>query len=148
MDTDHIRTAETVYTAPPGYAPADWAAIPPAERCMRRDPGAMRVPPPKSNAVRVGSRVYARLNHGRWLVECLSCPSAQITSPDDPRFYCIECGNAGTGMWFAVVWPDADVRKAIESDARDLTGRERNWAHNADTTPAARATRGATRIRR
>lgn len=47
-------------------------------------------------------RIHAVVNHGRWVVECPVCASAQIGEPTDQRFYCGQCGNG----WFKVVYPD------------------------------------------
>jgi hypothetical protein len=50
----------------------------------------------------------AVVNHGRWIVPCPWCFSAQMASRSDRRFFCVECGNAGAGgMWVRVVWPPA-----------------------------------------
>jgi hypothetical protein len=52
--------------------------------------------------------VVAVVNAGRWLVPCPSCYSAQLASREDPRFYCVECGNPSVGgAWLTVSWPEA-----------------------------------------
>lgn len=54
----------------------------------------------------VGTPVFARVDHGRWLAEC-ECRSAQILDPDDRRFFCVRCENATNGgRWRPVEWPD------------------------------------------
>lgn len=143
-------TADIAYPPPPGWRPADWAAVPLAERCIRwleHNAGgrAMRYPRP-TGTDHLG-RVYARLNHNRWIVEC-PCGSAQITSPDDPRFWCMECSNSGSGLWLAVVWPDAGELAALAADLVIEAPAARNWAHPDDPSAAAALTRAATRNRR
>lgn len=38
--------------------------------------------------------VYARVNHGRWIVDCAWCPAAMLTRPEAAWriAYCAECG--------------------------------------------------------
>ena len=78
--------------------------------------------------------VAARINHGRWLVDCPGCNSALVVDLGQPVFMCVECGNAGNeGKWFAVTVPRN--RKAIEDELlkRPWNGRNpaeavnRNW---------------------
>jgi ribosomal protein L37AE/L43A len=50
--------------------------------------------------------VYARVDLGRWIVDCPWCKSAQHASREDHRFFCVECGNAAVnGAWVPVHWP-------------------------------------------
>lgn len=67
--------------------------------------------------------VYA--NHGRWVVECPDCHSAQLACPDDHRFMCSECANAGVdGVWRPVAWPKDAEKIAELLDARhEITSR-------------------------
>ena len=78
--------------------------------------------------------VAARINHGRWLVDCPGCNSALVVDLSAPVFMCVECGNAGNeGQWFKVTVPTN--RKAIETELlkRPWNGRNpasavnRNW---------------------
>lgn len=49
---------------------------------------------------------YARVNYGRWLVDCPWCGSAQNASREDHRFFCVECGNNTVkNVWIPVEWP-------------------------------------------
>jgi len=67
-----------------------------------------KTPPlvPQSQAVAPTPEVEVVVNHGRWLVECPFCPSAQVASVSDRRFFCVDCGNAAVGGRFIkVVWP-------------------------------------------
>ena len=78
--------------------------------------------------------VAARINHGRWLVDCGGCNSALVIDLSQPVFMCVECGNAANdGKWFQVTVPTN--RKAIETELlkRPWNGRNpasavnRNW---------------------
>ena len=61
---------------------------------------------PRSQAIAPAPVVEVVVNHGRWLVECPFCPSAQVASAGDRRFFCTDCGNAAVGGAFvATVWP-------------------------------------------
>ena len=80
-------------------------------------------------------QVAARINHGRWLVDCGGCNSALVVDLSAPVFMCVECGNtANDGKWLAVTIPTN--RKAIETELlkRPWNGRNpaeavnRNWS--------------------
>lgn len=74
-----------------------------------------------------GAHVFAVANQGRWVAHCLYCSGATMVSPDDPRFMCVECGNAANdGLYCPVVWPD-DWRgiEAVLDQRSDIT--TRNW---------------------
>jgi hypothetical protein len=67
-----------------------------------------------------------KANHGRWVVEC-PCGAAQMTGRTDPRFYCVECGNAlFDGKWVSVEWPKNAAAIEQELDRRPLVS-NRNW---------------------
>lgn len=69
------------------------------------------------------------VNHGRWIVRCPFCPSAQLAHDVERRFMCVECGNRTVdGAWVKVVWPQTDVRGEIEGllEVRP-TPQARNW---------------------
>jgi hypothetical protein len=74
--------------------PALWLAPQPVEAALAAPVGPHTIAIP------------AVANHGRWIAECPDCNGAQLTSPDDQRFMCCECGNAAVGgKWRPVVWP-------------------------------------------
>jgi len=59
--------------------------------------------------------VAARINHGRWLVDCPGCNSALVVDLSQPVFMCVECGNAtNDGKWFQVTLPRN--RRALEAE--------------------------------
>lgn len=60
-----------------------------------------------------GPAVQVRVNHGRWLADCLWCESAQHASSDG-FFYCAHCLNSSVGhRTVPQVWPRN--REAIET---------------------------------
>jgi len=90
-----------------------------------------QLPDPSGNT---SGEVPARINHGRWLVDCPGCNSALIIDLEHRVFMCVECANAGNdGKWFAVTVPGN--RTIIESELlkRPWNGRNpaeavnRNW---------------------
>lgn len=99
--------------------------------------------------------VPARAEHGRWLAQCPFCNSAQVTDPNDKRFFCVECSNAGLGGWLTVEWPDNvdELEEALVQRApinqvwnpgetvEDL--HEENAAHITELTTATGAPLGA-----
>ncbi|MHB9862194.1 hypothetical protein [Streptomyces sp. YIM S03343] len=119
-----VVRAETFYTPPAGQ-PADlWAGVPAAELVWRWYEVRLgrRVTPPTDT---VADTYYARINQNRWIADCL-CGSAQVVSPNDPRYACVECGWG----WCAVIYP-ADV-PAVEASLLALKPALRNWWNPAD----------------
>ena len=85
-------------------------------------------------AANISGEVPARINHGRWLVDCAGCNSALVIDLSQLAFMCVECGNAANdGKWFRVTVPAN--REAIETELlkRPWNGRNpadaknRNW---------------------
>lgn len=122
-----VLRAETFYLPPP-QLPADaWDLVAPAERVFRWYEYRVqrRVTPP--DGFIIGQRVWARINHNRWVADC-PCGSAQVVTPADPRTACTECGLG----WLIVVFPEAVA--AIEASLADRLPDQRNWWHPDDTT--------------
>lgn len=67
------------------------------------------------------------VNHGKWIVMCPSCPSANRASRIDPKFMCCECWNEQTGgAWLPVAFPaDADQIEEVLMARPDR--HTRNW---------------------
>lgn len=66
-----------------------------------------------------GEPLLVRGNHGRWVVECDHCTSAQLASQADPRFMCVGCGNGyQSGAWRPVEWPTEPEVLAVLLDER------------------------------
>lgn len=73
----------------------------------------------------VQGSVEASVNHGRWIVESY-CANAQLVDNEDPRFFCINCGNDDNGgKWYGVVFP-AELT-AIEDALVVRPLENRNW---------------------
>ncbi|WP_172384807.1 hypothetical protein [Streptomyces sp. MNP-20] len=122
-----VQRAETFYLPPP-HLPADaWDLVPPAERVFRWYEYRVqrRVTPPDGYVI--GQRVWARINHNRWVADC-PCSSAQVVTPTDPRTACTECGLG----WLEVVFPQDPA--AAEASVAHLLPADRNWWHPEDTT--------------
>lgn len=68
--------------------------------------------------------MFAELNHGRWIVKCPECPSAERATTD--RFHCTECGVSGR-----VVWPAE--RAEIERLTLVRPTENRNWTPGEST---------------
>jgi len=91
-------------------------------------------PLPTPTAANTSGEVAARINHGRWLVDCAGCNSALVVDLSELVFMCVECGNNhNDGKWLAVTVPAN--REAIETELlkRPWSGRNpasainRNW---------------------
>lgn len=66
--------------------------------------------------------VYAEYNHGRWIVCCSSCPSAELVKMiGDPAFHCTNCGYDGLVLWPQD--PDA-IERTVSIRPR---AENRNW---------------------
>lgn len=65
--------------------------------------------------------VAARINHGRWIVDCPACPNAHLLPVDGNEF---RCANCGSGPHDVNVPADRhDIEEALEP--RDVLNR--NW---------------------
>lgn len=73
---------------------------------------------PGREQIAAGEPLPARIDAGRWIVECPDCHDAQYTWPDDPAvlFMCVTCfnGRAG-GLWRRVAFPPAALRERVEA---------------------------------
>jgi hypothetical protein len=69
----------------------------------------------------------ARVNQGRWIIDCPFCPGAVMADTRDPRFFCLSCLNeAAGGGWLAVLFPSR--REEIEAELMRRPREEnRNW---------------------
>jgi hypothetical protein len=106
---DKIEKVEDHFGSPPlgsrSDKPAEWALA------LRKENKRGEMP----LGVSKDYTVDAKINHGRWIAECPVCHSAQVTSPDDKRFFCIQCENvSASGKWATVKWPSAPQVGMIE----------------------------------
>lgn len=73
-----------------------------------------------------------RVNHGRWIIDCPFCPSADRWQGGD-RFICSLCGNAAAGGRYVDVQPPpARLRTAIAGALAHRPVEFRNW-HPGET---------------
>ena len=91
-------------------------------------------PLPEPTAGNTTGEVAARINHGRWLVDCPGCNSALVVDLSEPVFMCVECANAGNaGKWFQVTVPtdradiEAELLKRPMNGRNPADAKNRNW---------------------
>jgi len=81
-------------------------------------------PLPEPTEANISGEVAARINHGRWLVDCPGCNSALVVDLSEPVFMCVECGNAGNdGKWLKVTVPTDLAAIETELLKRPMNGR-------------------------
>jgi hypothetical protein len=134
-----LRRAEDTYA--PHRLTARTAAVPVAEWAFHRYPPIDALE--EADLSRRGqtdstAQVTAEVNQGRWVGRCPFCPSAQVVTPDDPRFLCAGadgCANAPVrGAFVAVVFPPASVQDDVEAALMPRPTENRNWRRGE--TPA------------
>ena len=122
-----VTRAEDFYTPPPSQPADAWRLVPPAERVVRWYERRAQRRLPRPTGIVLGVRLYAQINHGRWIACCPECNSGQVVTPDDPRMFCVECLSG----WFRVVFP-ADTA-AAEQSIEQQPVRDQNWWHPDDS---------------
>lgn len=122
-----------LFTAETFYRPAD-PSLPPAAWCHSQELEKRRVTTGVAEALVLpeataeSPRAAAEVNHGRWVVRCPFCMSAQVAAASDQRFLCWDCGNAAVGgQWVTVVWPSRDLRRGIEDALNRRPPQHRHW---------------------
>jgi hypothetical protein len=93
-------------------------------------------PLPEPIADNTSGTIAARINHGRWLVDCSGCNSALVVDLSELVFMCVECGNAdNAGKWLRITIPAN--WKAIEDELlkRPWNGRNPAEAQNRNWEP-------------
>jgi hypothetical protein len=62
-------------------------------------------------------RVYAYISNSRWMAVCdePGCAGCEYVDPADPIFYCLTCGNSGSGNGKQVIFPQnyKDIEAAL-----------------------------------
>lgn len=127
LPADSILRAETYYLPPPprrGQPVQDWSQVPGAELVYKWVEYRLgwRVPVPTAT-VPADPGLYARIDDGRWIAECI-CGAAWMVSVIDARFGCAQCRRD----WVPLILPD-DVA-AAEAEALALD--HRFWWHPDD----------------
>lgn len=78
--------------------------------------------------IRLGTgTVAARIDAGRWVVDCPLCLGAEVVSRSVPIFFCLSCGMASDGGRIRRVTFPADIA-TTEAGVADLRVSERYWA--------------------
>lgn len=123
-----IRRAEHHTGKPLGARPdkpAEWTFLAAQEARIRQGvelPDWLKALPV---GVDKSNKVYAEVNHGRWIANCCFCKGAEMVTPTDPRFLCLSCGNQG-GTWVPVEFPSNAA--SIEAELVKRPKQEnRNW---------------------
>jgi len=72
----------------------------------------------------IGAPVYARIWQGQWIAEC--CNAGVFVDPEEPIFFCFQCGNRANGNnCRPVIFPEdwrAIEKKILERPVNDVTG--------------------------
>lgn len=87
-----------------------------------------------SNNVSKHEPVEARVDHGRWIVDCplkvqkQPCNGAENVTGDEKVFLCLSCGNAQIdGEWIKVKFPPKGQREKFEKSLAVRPEAFRNW---------------------
>lgn len=68
-----------------------------------------------ATGARKGVPIAARINHGRWIMDCPYCSGAEMVDPDDKRFFCLHCFmEENLNKPRPVTFPPKPQRLAIE----------------------------------
>lgn len=127
-----IRTAESEYTTVdlgPGVT-IDATNRDPADRAFVLHSRGRELGPHAGKTATDVPPIVAFVNEGRWIVECPFCHSAQVGSPDDPRFLCVCANDPVLGAYLQVEYPAPADRARIE-DALSA----RTWVGNVNWLP-------------
>lgn len=122
-----------VHTTRTFYDPGGQAAVAEADLPITRHPpfgfGAIVGQLTARGDVSQAATVIAYINESRWIASCPFCNSAQVGSPDDPRFLCANCANlAVQGAYLNVSYPPTKAVQAIEAALLDRPEiATRNW---------------------
>ena len=75
----------------------------------------------------LGLKANARVNQGRWIVDCPFCNGAEALWPGEPWFLCGGCKNNDSMLALKVVLPEdiSLIEKALEKRTRY---ENRNWS--------------------
>ncbi|MDI9885897.1 hypothetical protein QMZ92_16305 [Streptomyces sp. HNM0645] len=139
MAVPTVSTAEDFYAPPPPLRPDAWDLIPPAERVIAYLENAEKRGLPRPEGWQPDVLLLARVDAGRWLAQCPLCQSAQVVSPADPRFWCVDCQPDG---WAPLRFPD-DVAAVEQLVAAEPNKARRFWWAEDDTAWNRPRSRGA-----
>lgn len=82
-----------------------------------------------SGKIARGPKAVARVNSGRWIVDCPFCEGAELWNPETDIFFCCSCRNADAeGAYLRVQIPDAAIRSMVEEHlVRERPLKARHW---------------------
>lgn len=129
MSVPIVSRADDFYAPPPSLPPDAWDLIPSAERVIAYLENAEKRGYPRPEGTDLDAVLVARVDAGRWLAQCPLCLSAQVVSPTDPRFWCVDCQPAG---WTRLRFPD-DVAAVEQMVAAEPVKARRFWWADDDT---------------
>lgn len=74
----------------------------------------------------LGMKLEARINQGRWVIDCPFCKGAETIWPGEPWFLCAACRNNGTDLAIRVELPKnkAKIEEALDKRPEP---ENRNW---------------------
>ena len=73
----------------------------------------------------------ARINWGRWIVDCLHCNSALDVTPTETQGICLDCGTE----WFEIVFPSTPIKQGIETALLKRPGKRGGLFPNSNWDP-------------
>jgi hypothetical protein len=86
------------------------------------------VPSEDPGSVDFDDPVYARVDFGRWVIDCGHCAGAELADTGDLRFFCLSCNNLHNGCRYRrVIMPRN--RAAIEAALLERPENARHWRH-------------------
>lgn len=114
-----LAVAETFYRERPG--------VPISRRAAVQNAKALGRPLVQTDELAPDVAVHARVNHGRWVVDCPWCAGAQVASRTDRRFLCADCFNSTVqGRMVPVDWPAEHAEIEAELGRRPHAENQ-NW---------------------
>lgn len=69
--------------------------------------------------------INARIDFGRWIVDCPYCPGAEYLDMDDPVFFCLSCEMEENGGRYILV----SIPENPQAIEKSLLGLPRNRQH-------------------
>lgn len=129
MPVPHVARAEDFYAPAAPLQPDAWDLIPPAERVIAYLENAEKRGYPRPEGTEPDAVLIARVDAGRWVAQCPLCLSAQVVSPTDPRFWCVDCQPAA---WTRLRFPD-DVAAVEQLAVAEPVKARRFWWADDDT---------------
>ena len=101
------------------------------------------------SALADGPLRYARVEQGRWIIDCPDCGGATLGDPDDRRFFCPDCMNASAGgFWLPVVYPESVDEIETELLRRPIANRNFLPTDTVDRIKSENSAHGVAGVKR